>query len=143
MSSFEAEDCAAVFCPACCDGDEDSSDEDAGAGSADRDGPLDLDGAELVLPATALLAVELLSLAAFTALGSVPAESKVASSEGVSLLRTGSEEGPGVRETEDVGAMRREVAIVLLRADAVATVRVRAADDVVVSARAMGMLAER
>lgn len=134
MLSEDEDDCAAVFWPACCDGDDDEE----GAEAADREGPFDGEReGEPTSPATEE-ALEL--LAAPTALGS--ASRGAVSSDGESLLTTGSEEGPGVRDIELVGARRSELATVLLSATAVATVSAGAL-DVVVSARAIGIMAVR
>lgn len=139
LPSLEDADSAAVFCPACCDGDDSGPDAD-GEGLFDRE-----DEATLLVPLglrllglLGLLLGALPPLALLTALPSkFPAPS--VSSDGESLLTTGSEDGPGVSEMEDVGAMRREEASVLSSTGAVATVSA-GADDVVVSARAMAMV---
>lgn len=125
------EDCAAIFWPLCWDGDDGE-----GAETGDREGPVGVEGVAKLDPLTAEAEVEL--LAALTALASAPRGA--GSSAGESLLTTGSEEGPGVRLMELVGATRSELATVLLSATAVATVTAGAL-DVVVSARAIGILA--
>lgn len=127
-------DCAAVFWPACCDGDD--GEEVEVEESADREGPFD-DGLGLELEPEVELGLELAALT--LSLASAPRGRE--SSDGESLLTTGSEEGPGVRLILEVGAMRSELATVLLSAAAVATVSVSGALDVVVSARAIGILA--